>query len=107
MQTNYANHNADLTLWIYEKDEWREGLLRDWMVESLITAKSEVKKLMSAICKDVLNEMSRNDDNCPILLEKMALNIFSHYMPMKKSKNSAVYLYATINGGICGELTNM
>ena len=31
-QANYANHNADLILWIYEKDEWREAFLRDWMV---------------------------------------------------------------------------
>ena len=36
-RTNYANHNVDLLLWIYEKDEWREALLRDWMVECLIS----------------------------------------------------------------------
>ena len=29
MQENYANHNVDLILWIYDKDEWREASLRD------------------------------------------------------------------------------
>ena len=28
-QTNYSNHNSDLILWIYKKDEWRESLLGD------------------------------------------------------------------------------
>ena len=28
-QANYTNHNADIILWIYENDEWREVLLRD------------------------------------------------------------------------------
>ena len=89
---NYANQNADLILWIYEKDEWREALLRDWMVERLITTEAEGKKVMRAICKYALNAMNINDDNCPILLAKNAFNIFSHYMSMKTSKNSGVYL---------------
>ena len=25
-KSNYANHNDDLILWIYEEDEWREAL---------------------------------------------------------------------------------
>ena len=72
---------------MYEKDEWREALLRDWMVERLITADAEGKKLMRATCKAALKAIHRNDDNCTILLEKMTFNIFSHYMSMKKGKN--------------------
>ena len=83
-QANYANQNADLILWIYEKDEWREALLRDWMVERLITAEAEGKESMRAASKDALNAINRNDDNCPILLKKMTFNLFSHYMSMKK-----------------------
>ena len=45
-QENYANHNADLILWIYEKDERREVLLRDWLVERLIDVEAEGKKSM-------------------------------------------------------------
>ena len=83
-QANYSNHNADLILWIYEKDEWREALLRDCMVERLITEEAEGKKSMCATCKAVLKAIHRDDDNCPILLEKMTFNLFSHYMSMKK-----------------------
>ena len=94
-QANYANHNSDLILWIYEKDEGREALLRDWMVERLVTAKDEGRKAMSATCKDAINSINRNDDNCSILLKKMTFNLFSHYTSMKKSENSGVYLSAT------------
>ena len=77
MQANYENHNADLILWIYEKDKWSEALLRNWVVERLITAKDEGKKSMRANCKGALNAKSINDDNCPILLGKMTFNLFS------------------------------
>ena len=77
------------------------------MVERPINAKAEGKKAMRAACKYALNAMCRNDDNCPILLEKMTFNIFSHYMSMKESKNSGVYLSATIYGGIRSALTHM
>ena len=83
-QANYANQNADLILWIYEKDEWRKALLRDWMVERLVNTKAEGMKAMRATCEDALNAIKRNDDNCPILLKKMTFNLFSHYMSMKK-----------------------
>ena len=107
MHTNYANHDADLILWVYDKDEWREALLRDWMIEPIIYTEAEGRKYMRATCKDALNAMYRKDDNCPILLDKMTFNIFSQYISMKKSKNSGVYLSATIYGGICGALTHM
>ena len=75
---NYANHNADLIIWIYEKYEWREALVRYCMVERLITEEAEGKKYIRAICKYAIKAINRNDDNCPILLEKMTLNLFSH-----------------------------
>ena len=37
-QGNYANHKIDLILCIYKREEWREELLRDWMVDCLISA---------------------------------------------------------------------
>ena len=79
-QTNYANHKNDLIHWIYEKDEWREALLRDWMVERLITAEAEGKKAIRATCKYAISAINRNDDNCHILMEKMTFILFSHYM---------------------------
>ena len=50
-QGNYANHNVNLVLLIYKSKEWREELLRDWMVERLIYAKENGKKEMRATCK--------------------------------------------------------
>ena len=94
-QEKYSNHNVDLILWAYDKDEWREALLRDWMVERLVTVEAEGRKLMCDTCKAALKAINRNDDNCPIVLEKLTFNIFSHYMSMKKSKNSGVYISAT------------
>ena len=106
-QANYANHNADLILWIYEKDEWRKALRRYWMVERLVTAKAEGNKSMRATCNDAINAININDYNCPILLNKMTFNIFSHYMSMGKNENSGVYLSATRYGGIRIALTRM
>ena len=62
---------------------------------------------MRATCKDALKAINRNDDNFPILLEKMTFNLFSHYKSMKKIKNLGVYLSATSYEGICIALTHM
>ena len=43
-QVNCTNHNVDLILCIYKREEWREELPRDWMVERLIDAKEKGKK---------------------------------------------------------------
>ena len=76
MQENYANHNVDLVLWIYDKDNWRDALLRNWRVEHLITSEAEGKRVMRDTCKGSLKAINGNDDNCPILLEKMRFNLF-------------------------------
>ena len=92
-QENYANHNDDLILWFYNKYECREALVRYCMGECLITDEDEVKKAIHATCKDALKAINRNDDNCPILLEKMTFNLFSHYIPMKKVRaRECIYL---------------
>ena len=43
-QGNYAYHNVDLVLWVYDREEWREELMRDWMVERLIAVKEKGEK---------------------------------------------------------------
>ena len=77
------------------------------MVEHIITSEAEENKFMHATCKAALKSVNRNGDNCPILMEKMTFNILSHYMPMKKRKNSGVYPYAASYGGIRISLTHM
>ena len=54
------------------------------MVGRLVNVEAEGSKLMCANCKAVLRAININDDNCPILLEKMTFNLFSHYISMKK-----------------------
>ena len=63
--------------------------------------------MMSATCKAALKAMTRNDDDCPIIPDKIKFNIFSHYMLMKKGNNSGVYLSATRYGGIHSSLNHL
>ena len=81
--------------------------MRDWMVERLIAAEEKGKKETRANCKAALEEVNKSDENCPIVLEKMTLNVFSHYMSTKNSKKSGRYLSATSYGGVQSSLTHM
>ena len=86
-QGNYINHNMDLILWIYDKEDWREEFLKDWMVERLNEVEDNGRKVMREICKEALKAINRSDDNCTIVLVKMTFNIFSHYIQPRKAKN--------------------
>ena len=55
-QGNYAYHNVEPVLWIYERDEWREELLRDWMVERLFAADKKGKKKSVLLVKLLWNK---------------------------------------------------
>ena len=67
---------------------------------ALIAAEEKGKKEMRATCKDDLQESKIRNNNCPIVLEKLTFNVFSHYMSTKKSKKSGGYVYANIYGGV-------
>ena len=54
---------------------------------------------MRGTCKSALEEVNKSDDNCPIGLNKITLNVFSHYMSTKKSKQYGGYLSTTRYGG--------
>ena len=43
-QGNYDYHNVEIVVWIYERGEWREELLRDWIVERLISSEEKGTK---------------------------------------------------------------
>ena len=77
------------------------------MVDRPIADKEKGKKETSATCKATLEKFNKSDDNYPIVLEKMTLNIFSHYLSTKKSKNSGGYLSATRYGGVRSSLTHL
>ena len=65
-QGNYANHNIHIILWIYEREEWREELLRDCMVERLISDEEKVKKETCATCKAALEESTKSTTTTPL-----------------------------------------
>ena len=58
-QGNYFNHNVKIVLWIYEREEWRDELVRDWMVDRLIDAEEKGKKETCATCKADLLEVKK------------------------------------------------
>ena len=62
---------------------------------------------MRATCKDALEEVNKSNKNCPIVLEKMTFNGFTHYMPTKKSKHSRGYLSNTRYGAVQIALTHL
>ena len=62
-QGNYDNHNVDLILCVCEREERREELLRDWMVDRLISAKEKGRKETRATCKAALEEVNKSDNN--------------------------------------------
>ena len=106
-QVNYANHNVHLVIWVYEREEWSEELLRNWMAERLVASKEKGNKEMRATLKAAQEEVNRNDGNCPVVLEKLTSNVFSCYMSTKNSKNSGGYLSATSYGGVRSSLTHL
>ena len=61
-------------------------------MERLVAANEKGKKEMHATCKYVLEEFNKSDDKCPIVLDKLTSNIFSHYISTKKSKIPGVPL---------------
>ena len=75
------------------------------MVEHPVAADYKWKKYTRATCKAALEEVNKRDDNCPIVLDKMTSNVFSHYMSTKTSKNLGGYLSATSYGGVQSSLT--
>ena len=62
---------------------------------------------MRATYKEALKVINNSDEICPIVLEKMSFNIFSHYISTKKHKKSSNHLSATGYGGIRSVLNHL
>ena len=72
---SYRNNNIILILWLYDNEEHREEVLRDWMVEDLNRADSldqatngtrRTRPAVRAACKKALDNINKVDNNCPI-----------------------------------------
>ena len=93
---SYCKNNIILMLWLYDIEEMREELLCDWMVDRMnrVSSSDEAtnatrrsRPAVRAECRKALDEISKADKNCPILLNKLTFNIFSHYITTRKNKN--------------------
>ena len=92
---SYCNNNIILLLWLYDNEEYREELLQDWKVYRLNRVASSnqptngTKKscpVVREVCHKALDDINKADDNCPILLNKLTFNLFSHYLTKHKNK---------------------
>ena len=93
--TSYRNNNIILMLWLYDNEEMREEVLRDWMVDRLNRATSSDeatnatrrgRPAVRAECRKAIDNINKADQNCPILLNKLTFNVFSHYITTRKNK---------------------
>ena len=108
----YLNRNVNLVLWLYDNEAICKEFLKAWMVDAMNTADNLDKALVSLQqhqsrkranlrkhVKEALRVMNKSDDNCPLILEKMSFNIFSHYSSTQK-KHNGNYLSSTAYGGL-------
>ena len=103
----YATHNTTLLLWLYDDETLRENILKDWMVEALHQAKQSSRSHMKKACKKALMDMDKTYDKCPIVLEKLTFNVFSHYVSTRRRSKNGKYLSTTSYGGVRSALTHI
>ena len=66
------------------------------MMERLIATEEKGNKEKRDTCKSALEDINRSNKKCPIVIQKMTFNIFSDYIPNKKSKKLRWYFSSTI-----------
>lgn len=101
----YDAENVKLLLWLYNDEKLREEILRDSLVDSLNEA-SPSERDMRKICKIALNAVEKGADNCPILLQKLTFNIFSHYLATRRNRKQK-YLSKTSYGSVRSALMHL
>ena len=61
---------------------------------------------MRKVCKIALNAVEKGADNCPILLQKLTFNIFSHYLATRRTLKQK-YLSKTRYGSLSSALMHL
>ena len=62
---------------------------------------------MRKVCKEVLDEVQNGENNCPIILQSLTFNIYSHYLTTRRKKGTLVYLSKTSYNGIRSALCHL
>jgi hypothetical protein len=111
----YRNNNIILILWLYDHENYREDVLRDSFVEELIVADSSdqatagtrrKRPAIREVCRKALDNINTVDNNCPVMLEKLTFNLFSHYLSTRRNKKGE-YLSKTGYGQIRSSVKHM
>ena len=91
-----------------------ELLLEDRMTVKLDTAKAldiergkALMPEMRKVCKEVLDAVQKGENNCPIILQSLTFNIYSHYLTARRKKGILVYLSRTSYNGIKSALCHL
>ena len=90
--TRYTNENVLLMVWLFDEDA--EMYLHDWIVERMVKAhetdeeaSTQQRKHLRAVCKEALANVNKIDNNCPIILEKITFNVFSHFLTTRRNRH--------------------
>eukprot|EP00980_Cylindrotheca_fusiformis_P027304 scaffold19845_cov136-Cylindrotheca_fusiformis.AAC.1 len=94
-QLRYDNENITLMMWLFDEDA--EKHLRDTVLDEMNTAHAldvemgtKGRKHLRVVCKKALENVNKTDKNCPIILETVTFNVFSHFLTTRKSKRGGM-----------------
>lgn len=98
----YLGYNSLFLIWLYDKEELREELLLDVVVDKLHVAKKvddhkndSNMSAMKKVCKEALQNTRRELKNSPVLLDKLTFNVYSDFLSTRKSKGENMLAVST------------
>ena len=101
----YDTEIIRLILWLYNDERLREDILRDTFLDRMHLV-SHSEKEMRKECKTAIAATEKGGNNCPIVLQKLTFNIFSHYLATRRTKANK-YLSKTSYGGVRSALMHL
>ena len=108
----YTNENVLLMLWLFDMNA--EEYLHDWVVEKAWKAndrdeeenesarkkgKKPMRHNLRQVFREALERSNQHDQNCPVILQRLTFNLFSHYVTTRK-KNGGGSLSKSTYGSI-------
>ena len=110
-EPKYNNDNTTFILWLYDNQDLIEKLLQDWFWTQLIEKEAidtntKGRKNNKVICKIALNGMNKTDINYPIILQKITIKLFSHYLTTRRNKGGG-FLSKTSYSGVRSAFVHM
>ena len=108
----YTNENVLLMLWLFDMNA--EEYLHDWVVEKAWKAndrdeeenesarkkgKKPMRHNLRQVFREALERSNQHNQNCPVILQRLTFNLFSHYVTTRK-KNGGGLLSKSTYGSI-------